>query len=45
MRCAAVVGAGLGDVDEPIDDGRVVEPIAAPIPALGVWTATAASAV
>jgi hypothetical protein len=42
---AAVVGAGLGDVDEPIDDGRLVEPIAAPIPALGVWTATAASAV
>jgi hypothetical protein len=38
-----VVSAGLGDVDEAIAHGRLVEPMTMPIPALVTWSETAAA--
>lgn len=38
----AVVGAGVADLDEPLDDGHLVESLVTPIPDLTAWERTTA---
>jgi hypothetical protein len=40
---ATLVSAGVADVDQAIDHGRLVEPVLVPIPALRVWAEPAAA--
>jgi hypothetical protein len=39
-----LVDAGLSELDEPLDDGHLVEPLLVPIPDLVAWEQTAATA-